>query len=498
MAGKRVSTAAIALALLTASCQAGPTGTGAIPQDPLGVIERLGADESTLGWQACSIRVMDEFEFVERTAAAGQFSLETGDAIAAELLASGVKTAVTDGSEALSLLPGSFGSFGWSDSLGQTAVSAADLIDPETAARLLGAQDSSPVELTDEAGRSYLHYEVLPSIGWPREQEDGSWPATALVQAHQFTTAYAIDIWPDEAGRTERLRLRSQELRRIWAELRFLPGHDDGGRPAVPECPQELAESSTEVWAGFQPWDQKLRVPLEIALDPDGRPYDVVPADGVTIRHEPFGTLFSGDGTVVVMDGNALEVDMIFFNEGNPIVDFGEATELDMTVVWEVRDDWEDFLGIRLQRPGTEVSEWLDLEFAYGTDGGVGAFTTGTIMFEAARRGDESLSELAMTLANEGFPGPVLMDLDGVDGIDSAYFNNGWGDGAFPMSRGIDASGDTVALYIFDLRYPWRLMVPDGRPPPNVTAREQEYIECLEGTREVRADGQCPADEDAF
>jgi hypothetical protein len=55
-----------------------------------------------------------------------------------------------------------------------------------------------------------------------------------------------------------------------------------------------------------------------------------------------------------------------------------------------------------------------------------------------------------------------------------------------------------VSLFIFDFRYPWRLTIPDGIPPPNVTAREQEYIECREGTREILPDGTCPSDADAF
>lgn len=498
MAPKRISTATLALALAAAACQGGSAGSGVVPPDPLGVIERLGDNNDTVGWQVCSIRAMDGVDFVERTAAAGQFSTTTNDAVAAERVATGVRTSVTDGASALAYLPGFFAASGWGDNVGTTAVSAAELLDPRTAAAALGAADTTPVELTDESGVTYLHYEVLPSVGWPREQDDGSWPASALLQTHQFTTAYAVDIWTNDTGRTDRIRLRSQELRRIWAELRFVPRHSDGGRPTVPDCPQELADSATEAWAGFVRWEQRLRVPLEVALDPEGRPYDVVPPEGVTVRHQPFGSAYSGDGTLVVMDGNALEVDMVFSREDNPIVDFGEPTALDLTVVWEVRETWEDFLGIRLQRPGTVVVRWLDWEFAYGTDGGVGSFTTGSVLLEAANRDDQSLSELAMSLADDGFPGPVLMDLDGVDGIDSAYFSNGWGDGAFPMSRGLDAAGNTVALYIFDLRHPWRLMIPDGVPPPNVTAREQEFIECLEGTREVRADGQCPADDSAF
>ena len=66
------------------------------------------------------------------------------------------------------------------------------------------------------------------------------------------------------------------------------------------------------------------------------------------------------------------------------------------------------------------------------------------------------------------------------------------------MARGVDASGQVVSLYIFDVRYPWRLAIPDGTPPPDVTLREQEYIECLDGTRDVLPNGECPTDDAGF
>lgn len=87
-------------------------------------------------------------------------------------------------------------------------------------------------------------------------------------------------------------------------------------------------------------------------------------------------------------------------------------------------------------------------------------------------------------------------DLDSVRGPETIVFSNGYGDGAFPLTRGYDDKGDLVAVMIWDTRYPWRLAVPDGEPPADVTEREEQLIECMEGRREVLGDGSCHFDEE--
>ena len=88
-------------------------------------------------------------------------------------------------------------------------------------------------------------------------------------------------------------------------------------------------------------------------------------------------------------------------------------------------------------------------------------------------------------------PALLTADLDDEPGLDAILFSNGFGDGGFPMSRGYDADGELAAVAIWHLLGPWRLGVPEGEPPPDVTAREQEMRECLAGTREVTDWGHC-------
>ena len=344
----------------------------------------------------------------------------------------------------------------------------------------------------------FYHYEALPPTRWEsREAEEPASAGALFDYPYGISVVYAVDLWTAQEGTTERIRVRTQDLMTRWMELRFTDeavGSD--GYPQLPDCPEAIPDSAMGDWVGFEPWQQKLTVPLNVAVDPAGRPYDVVPFQAVQgIRWERLGTIHTADGRVIVMDGNQLEVDMAYFyDEGAPVVDFGEPTDLDAAVVYEVFDEErEDVLGIRLTRPGSNVHRWQALEFAYGTDGGVGGFTTGVVMAEAQRRGNASLSE-KLAAETTALDSMVVVDLDEVDGFDTAYFFNGWGDGAFPMARGFDVSGEVVSLFIFDTRYPWRLAIPDGIPPPDVTAREAEFIECMEGMREIRPDGSCPAD----
>lgn len=66
--------------------------------------------------------------------------------------------------------------------------------------------------------------------------------------------------------------------------------------------------------------------------------------------------------------------------------------------------------------------------------------------------------------------------------------------GGFPMSNGFDADGRLVEIVLPTLTYPWRLMVPDGTPPADVTKREDELLECLNGDRPVTVAGRCLGD----
>lgn len=71
-----------------------------------------------------------------------------------------------------------------------------------------------------------------------------------------------------------------------------------------------------------------------------------------------------------------------------------------------------------------------------------------------------------------------MNDIDGDGAFDALEFNNGWGDGGFPLSRGLESRGRTVAVAITSMMLPWRIAVPDGVPPPDVTTEENRIAKC--------------------
>jgi len=51
-----------------------------------------------------------------------------------------------------------------------------------------------------------------------------------------------------------------------------------------------------------------------------------------------------------------------------------------------------------------------------------------------------------------------------------------------------------VSLVIWRTDHPWRLAFPEGTPPPDITEREDQLQECLDGERGVDEHGWCVAD----
>jgi len=155
--------------------------------------------------------------------------------------------------------------------------------------------------------------------------------------------------------------------------------------------------------------------------------------------------------------------------ETDPSVRFPGADEVQVSAIWIRSGDGPELdrvLGLRLDAPGAEVVRWRSFQLAYGTDSAMGAVAS-----EAAhRRLDEaSWDDVLDRLLEDQL---VDLDLDGTGGDDVVVFSNGFGDGGFPMSEGVDAEGRTVSLVIWNTIHPWRLAIPDGVPPPDVTRAE--------------------------
>ena len=227
---------------------------------------------------------------------------------------------------------------------------------------------------------------------------------------------------------------------------------------------------------------------LGVQLDATGRPFDAVNFGDATAETRRLGVMHFPAGEVRIMDGNAVEVDPSFFDAVSVTFD---VEDLEASIVWvseEINGQrFETVLGVRLDVGGSTVARWGSFEFAYGTDGGVGAITSQAVRDRAAQAASEP-----PFIPNVNYEAPLqLFDVDGIPGSDTLIFSNGFGDGAFPMTRGVDGSGNLVSILIWDTRYPWRLAVPDGIPPRDITTREDQLQECLEGTRPVDQYGHC-------
>lgn len=457
-----------------------------IPADPLGVLRKIAADDQAVGWIGATLNYTHQnWRSTGLFSVSGQSSVEIRQVGAPNpreaevIVSSATSTVLLRRTDPAVWIPAP-----------RLIAAPTELAAPGSAVALLGIDAIEPIAETDRGGRSYKRYTSMP-----HEQSAGveSNAVTRHLCYPVSNAAFVIDLWTDDLERVTRIRLITSDGNR-WSEIAFLRGLDTV--PDLPSNPLTTSDPVGSEWAGIEALDP-IAVPLRVALDPIGRPYDVVPRPGVSIRHDDAGTLHATDGTVIVLDGNVLEVDPT--RESYSTVDFGVPTELLVTVIREVAPSGEAVLGIRLDRPSTTVERWGPLESGYGTDGGVGAITSGAVLAEAHRRGDTSLSHTLQTLTDAVLDSPtadlLVTDLLGSDRMDTIYFQNGRGDGGFPMTRGFDSDDRVVAVYVFDLRYPFRLAIPDGTPPTDITERENQFIECMEGHRPVLQDGSCPTDE---
>ena len=145
-------------------------------------------------------------------------------------------------------------------------------------------------------------------------------------------------------------------------------------------------------------------------------------------------------------------------------------------------------MAIRLEVPDREVERWEPLQYAFGTDGGLGGFTTTDNLGRTPDAPPGNRFEIKFDSALN------LLDLDGRDGDETFVWGTG-GDGGFPMTVGRDSEGRAAALLFWNYDQPWRVVIGDGIPPADITQREEELFECMNGTRGSTADGYCEADD---
>ncbi len=226
---------------------------------------------------------------------------------------------------------------------------------------------------------------------------------------------------------------------------------------------------------------------LDILVDDRGRPYDSGSQryGPERLEAESLGRFFVPGGHLAVMDGISALLDPGFWADEAILVDF-DVESLEVSIIWErFSRGYDAVFAVRVDRPGSIVTAWQPLEYAYGTDGGMGAIVSQSTIDAAILA--QPVDDWYIGAEPDWGQDTYLFDLDGRPGNDLLAFSNGYGDGAFPMTRGLDLDGRLASLVIFDMgRNPWRRAFPIGTPPPDVIEREEELIECLAGERPVR------------
>lgn len=260
---------------------------------------------------------------------------------------------------------------------------------------------------------------------------------------------------------------------------------------------------------------------LGIVLDEAGRPYDYYRGpQSSTIETRLLTRLQVDRGRLEIVDGEAFYEPLPVTVRDTESVNFRTATELDLRIVWQQQspsanpgsqsaapdgsrpgqttfypagdggDDLvEAVLGVQLSVRDSEVARWSRFEAAYETDDGLGAVTSRAVLEWA----DQNL-EFGEPLMKSELPQDrayLLADFDGQPGHDFFLFDNGGGEGAYLLTEGFDDEDQLVAVMLWHARYPWRLAVPTGSPPPDVVEREQELLDCIDGRRLIDKWGRC-------
>jgi hypothetical protein len=211
---------------------------------------------------------------------------------------------------------------------------------------------------------------------------------------------------------------------------------------------------------------------------------------GATVARRPLALPHAPSRRVIFLGGEAV-----------PFVTAGEYEHVTLAdrpgrtypvhAIWiDTRDSYDSIVGVVVVERDARIARWRQLErVAYGTDGGLGGITTvewaakdKSLDGDVQRRWNEELIDKG----RQSF----AIDADGVRGIDTIAFANGFGDGGFPSIAGYDARGVRSAIVLWTIVAPWRLAFPEGRPPPQVTAREQALAACLAGRRKID-DARC-------
>ena len=220
----------------------------------------------------------------------------------------------------------------------------------------------------------------------------------------------------------------------------------------------------------------------DVSLDPSGRPYDVELTSGVKIERRPIAVLHAPSRRVLFLGGEYLSDPEIDHNATRVTLGERKGRRYPVEAIWSMyRDGYEEIVGVVIVEGDAPIVRWQELQpQAYGTDAGLGGITTAewaALPEDERQQHERSLIEWQSESAS--------FDFDGYPGTDIIGFGNGYGDGGFPSVAGYDASGARAAIAIWSLVVPWRLGFPEGKPPAQVTQRENQFAACLAGRRKL-------------
>lgn len=234
---------------------------------------------------------------------------------------------------------------------------------------------------------------------------------------------------------------------------------------------------------------------LGIVLDRFGRPYDnYVGPQGFTTEERLIGRLTSERARLYLLGGEAFLSPAAFAATDRKAIDFGRNNKLDVRIIFRRPDGpdvepVETVLAVRIGVRDAVVETWGPFREAYTTTDGLGGVITRTALDYARFEADPDLPVLVDgRLEGRAFQ---FADLAGEQGRDLVLFENGAGAGTYSYSEGRNEDGRLVAIMLWHPGYPWRLAVPDGEPPPDITEREDQLQGCIDGTRTIDRWGRC-------
>jgi hypothetical protein len=236
------------------------------------------------------------------------------------------------------------------------------------------------------------------------------------------------------------------------------------------------------------------RAPVEVSLDPSGRPYDEHLRPRASMERRRLTIVRAPSRRVLFMGGE--ETMYVRAGEHTP-VELAErpGRRYPVDAIW-LREPFrkrffESIVGVVLVERETPVVRWRELHrVAYGTDAGLGAITTPE--WAALPKGDKNpIDRLYWSHLVDAGRLWTQGDVDGHDGIDTVIFSNGFGDGGFPSIAGYDAAGRRAEIVLWTIVAPWRIAFPEGTPPTQVTQREKALAACLAGRRTIDGGARC-------